>query len=195
LVSKIYLASASVRRQELLNQLGICFDVIVPSVSELQRHSEGPMEYVQRLAIEKARDASRLVAERGLPLRPVLAADTSIVLDGAVLGKPRDRQEGEAMLRSLSGRTHTVLTGVTVLHNGAQQSAIDASQVTFRHLDAAEIARYWGTGEPIDKAGAYALQGRAAAFVSRIEGSYSGIVGLPLYHVAAMLTKVGIEAA
>jgi septum formation protein len=153
------------------------------------------MEYVQRLAVEKARDASRLAAERALPLRPVLAADTSVVLDGTVLGKPRDRQEGEAMLRSLSGRTHTVLTSVTVLHNGTQQSAIDASQVTFRRLDAAEIARYWETGEPTDKAGAYALQGRAAAFVSRIEGSYSGIVGLPLYHVAAMLAKVGIEAA
>lgn len=194
-MSKIYLASASPRRQELLQQLGISFDVIVPSVSELQRHSESPMEYVQRLAVEKARDASRRVAERALPLRPVLAADTSVVLDGAVLGKPRDRLEGETMLRSLSGRTHTVLTAVTVLHHGAQQSAIDASQVTFRRLDAAEIAYYWETGEPADKAGAYALQGRAAAFVSRIEGSYSGIVGLPLYHVATMLAKVGVEGA
>jgi septum formation protein len=192
-VSKIYLASASRRRQELLHQLGISFDVIVPAVSELQRQSEDPMQYVQRLAVEKAHDASRLVVERALPLWPVLGADTSVVLDGAVLGKPRDRQEGEAMLRSLSGRTHTVLTAVTVLHDGAQQSAIDASQVTFRRLDAAEIAHYWETGEPADKAGAYALQGRAAAFVSRIEGSYSGVVGLPLYHVAAMLAKVGIK--
>lgn len=194
-MSKIYLASASARRQELLHQLGISFDVIAPCVSELQQPSEGPMEYVQRLALEKARDASRLVAERALPLRPVLAADTSVVLDGAVFGKPRNRREGEAMLRSLSGRTHTVLTAVTVVHDRAQQSAIDASQVTFRRLDAAEIAHYWETGEPADKAGAYALQGRAAAFVSRIEGSYSGIVGLPLYHVAAMLAKVGIEGA
>ncbi|MCH6582852.1 MAG: septum formation inhibitor Maf [Proteobacteria bacterium] len=194
-MSKIYLASASRRRQELLHQLGISFDVIVPAVSELQRHSEGPMEYVQRLALEKAHNASRLVVERALPLRPVLGADTSVVLDGAVLGKPHDRQEGEAMLRSLCGRTHTVLTAVTVLHDGAQQSAIDASQVTFRRLDAAEIAHYWETGEPADKAGAYALQGRAAAFVSRIEGSYSGVVGLPLYSVAAMLAKVGIKGA
>ncbi len=194
-MSKIYLASASARRQELLHQLGISFDVIVPSVSELQRQGEGPMEYVRRLALEKARDASHLVAERALPLRPILAADTSVVLDGAVLGKPRDRQEGETMLRNLSGRTHTVLTAVTVLHDGAQQSAIDESQVTFRRLDTAEIAHYWETGESADKAGAYALQGRAAAFVSRIEGSYSGIVGLPLYHVAAMLAKVGVEGA
>lgn len=194
-MSKIYLASASRRRQKLLQQLGIDFDVIVPAVSELQRHGESPMEYVQRLAAEKAHDVQRRVEEQALSLRPVLGADTCVVLDGAVLGKPRDRGEGEAMLRRLSGRTHTVLTAVTVLHDGTQQAAMDASQVTFRSLDAAEIADYWETGEPADKAGAYALQGRAAAFVSRIEGSYSGVVGLPLYHVAAMLAKIGIKSA
>ncbi len=192
-MSKIYLASASQRRRKLLQQLGIGFDVIVPAVSELQRQGESPMEYVQRLAAEKAYDVQRRVEEQALPLRPVLGADTCVVLDGAVFGKPRDQGEGEAMLRRLSGRTHTVLTAVTVLHDGAQQTVMDASQVTFRRLDAAEIADYWETGEPADKAGAYALQGRAAAFVSRIEGSYSSVVGLPLYHVAAMLAKIGIK--
>lgn len=192
-MSKIYLASASPRRQELLRQLDIGFDVVVPDISEQRWQREAPTEYVQRLAAEKARQASDLVARRMLPLRPVLGADTCIVLDSEILGKPRDRQEGETMLRRLSGRTHTVLTAVTVFYAQAEHSALDTSRVRFRSVSDGEISQYWETGEPIDKAGAYALQGRAAAFVSRIEGSYSGIVGLPLYEVARLLREIGAD--
>lgn len=192
-MSKIYLASASPRRQALLRQLGVLFEVVVPIVVEQRGLTEAAAEYAQRLAAEKAHHGARQVATDGLKPQPILAADTCVVVDGEIFGKPRDRADAEAMLRRLSGRQHTVLTAVTLLHGDKEYSALNASQVSFRRLTDEEIRCYWDTGEPADKAGAYAIQGRAAAFISRIEGSYSGIVGLPLYEVAQLLAKVGLN--
>ena len=192
-MSKIYLASASPRRQELLHQLGIAFDALAPEVRERQGASESPADYVQRIASEKARQVSGVVMHRKLPQRPILAADTSVILDDQILGKPRDRRDGETMLRRLSGREHSVLTAVTILSADTEYGALSTSRVHFHTITQDEIARYWETGESTDKAGAYALQGRAAAFVSNIEGSYSGIVGLPLYEVTQLLRKIGIN--
>ena len=190
-MSEIYLASTSPRRQALLRQLGVSFDVIAPDVAEHQLAEESGETYAKRMAAEKARQVSRLVQERQLPSRPVLAADTCILLDGEILGKPRDRAHGETMLRRLSGREHSVLTAAAIVHVNAEHLALSVSTVRFRVLTQEEIRDYWDTGEPRDKAGAYALQGRAAAFVSNIDGSYSGIVGLPLYEVAQLLQQIG----
>ncbi len=189
----IYLASASPRRQALLRQLGVEFSVLVPRLNETRGSKETPPAYVRRLAHAKALAAWTEIGARGLAPHPVLAADTCVVLAGEVLGKPRDRADGEAMLRRLSGREHQVLTAVAVLHSGAAHDALSTSHVRFRALSEPEIARYWDTGEPADKAGAYALQGRAAAFVEHITGSYSGIVGLPLYEVWQLLRRVGVD--
>jgi septum formation protein len=194
-VSKIYLASTSPRRQALLRQLGISFDVIAPEVAEQRVADESGATYVKRIAAEKARQVSRLVQQRRLPSRPVLAADTCILLDHEIRGKPRDRAHGEMMLGRLSGREHTVLTAVAIVHSNAEHVALSVSKVRFRVLTEDEIIQYWNTGEPCDKAGAYALQGRAAAFVSHIDGSYSGIVGLPLYEVAQLLRQIGSKLA
>ncbi len=194
-MSKIYLASTSPRRQALLRQLGISFDVIAPNVAEQRLADESAVTYVKRMAAEKARQVSRLVQQRQLPSRPVLAADTCILLDEEILGKPRDRVHGENMLRQLSGREHTVLTAAAIVHVDVEHLALSVSKVRFRVLTEDEIIQYWNTGEPCDKAGAYALQGRAAAFVSHIDGSYSGIVGLPLYEVAQLLQQIGSKLA
>lgn len=194
-MSKIYLASTSPRRQALLRQLGISFEVMAPDVAEQRLANEAGATYVTRLATEKARQASRLVQQRRLPSRPVLAADTCILLDDEILGKPRDRADGEAMLRRLSGREHTVLTAVAIVHSNVEHVALSMSTVRFRPLTEDEVIHYWDTEEPRDKAGAYALQGRAAAFVSNIDGSYSGIVGLPLYEVAQLLQQIGFKLA
>ena len=190
---KIYLASASPRRRELLRQVGIEFEVLLPAVSEHRQTSEPPHAYVQRLAVEKARFAARLLAERKLPQYPVLGADTAVVIDGDILGKPRGPGDGVDMLRRLSGRTHEVLTALCVIHRDAEHYALSASNVTFRALTDADIFRYWDTGEPLDKAGAYAIQGYAAGFVSRLEGSYSGVMGLPLYELRQILEKIGLN--
>lgn len=189
----IYLASASPRRHTLLRQLGVEFTVIMPRVPEAPVGVEPPAAYVHRLAHGKARAASAEVVERGLSAHPVLAADTCVVLGAELLGKPRDRAHAESMLRRLSGREHQVLTAVVVLHSGTVHDALSVSRVWFRTLSEAEIGRYCESGEPADKAGAYALQGRAAAFVERIDGSYSGIVGLPLFEVARLLQRAGVD--
>lgn len=189
----IYLASGSPRRQALLRQLGVEFSVLIPRLNETRSPEETPPAYVRRLAHAKALAVSAEIDARGLAPHPVLAADTCIVLAAEVLGKPRDRADGEAMLRRLSGQGHQVLTAVAVLHSGAAHHALSTSRVRFRALSEAEIARYWDSGEPADKAGAYALQGRAAAFVEHIEGSYSGIVGLPLYEVWQLLRRIGVD--
>lgn len=193
LVAKIYLASASPRRQDLLHQLGIEFDVVLPEVSELRQHGESPAEYVRRVATEKARQGFAMIERRRSPSRPVLGADTCVVLDGEILGKPDNRRQAQAMLRRLSGRAHLVLTAVAVVYGAVEHSALNTSHVVFRPVTDSEIAQYWGTGEPVDKAGAYAIQGQAAAFVSRIEGSYSGVVGLPLYEAAQLLKEIGLD--
>lgn len=188
----IYLASASPRRQELLRQLGIEFETIPSNLLEVREPGETTEEYVLRVALDKARFVARQIRERDLVPRPVLGADTEVVLDGEILGKPRDRAHGLEMLRRLAGRTHEVLTGIAVVHQDAVHSALSRSRVTFAPMSEADIARYWETGEPADKAGAYAIQGRAAAFIARIEGSYSGIMGLPLFELCQLLKQTGM---
>jgi len=186
----IYLASASPRRQELLRQLGLEFEVIASNLEEVPLPGERPPDYVARVARDKARHVARQLQEQGETLHPVLGADTEVVLDSEILGKPRDREHGIGMLRKLSGRTHEVLSGVCVLYDGREHAALNVSRVTFRPLTEAELAAYWDTGEPADKAGAYAIQGRAAAFIERLEGSYSGVMGLPLYELTGILREI-----
>jgi septum formation protein len=185
----IYLASASPRRQELLRQLGVAFDVIPSDAPEVRAPGESPEQYVRRVSHDKARGIARLVRERKLPEAPVLAADTEVVLEGEILGKPKGKDHGIDMLKRLAGRTHEVLTGIVLISGKHEDAAVSRSLVTFAPLSDAEILRYWETGEPAGKAGGYAVQGRAAAFISRIEGSYSGIMGLPLYELSQLLKK------
>jgi septum formation protein len=187
----VYLASGSPRRRELLQQIGVSFRVLGTVVDEAVRMAETPRTYVLRLAAakadagwEKSRDAADV---------PVLAADTAVVLDGKILGKPADRQDAEEMLRQLSGRTHEVLTAIALRTAGGVQSRISRSEVTFRAIAAGEAQAYWETGEPHDKAGAYAIQGRAAIFVADLRGSYSGVMGLPLFETAELLAKAGVS--
>ena len=189
-LSKFYLASASPRRQELLRQLGIEFDVLPSNILEVRAAGESPAQYVTRVAGDKARWVAQLIQERGLPVHPVLGADTEVVLDGDILGKPENAAHGMDMLRRLSGRTHEVLSAVCVWNQGKEQAVLNTSRVSFRPLTDAEIAQYWETGEPADKAGAYAIQGRAAAFITRLEGSYSAVMGLPLQELYDILKKI-----
>lgn len=194
----IYLASRSPRRRELLGHIGVKFHLLLfrsrpgqpPDVDEDPRPGESPRDYVLRVARDKAAAGWRRMLERNLPRAPVLAADTTVALDGQIFGKPRDRQEAEAMLATLSGKRHEVLTAVALQDEGDVETALSVSEVQFRELTAEEIRDYVATGEPDDKAGAYAIQGRAALFVTEIRGSQSGIVGLPLYETAQLLQKV-----
>jgi septum formation protein len=188
---KLYLASRSPRRQELLRQIGVEFELLAADVPEHPQGGERPMDYVSRLADEKAQAARARMEREGLPARPILAADTTVVADELVLGKPRDQADAARMLASLAGRTHEVLTAVTLLDGLASRRALSISQVTFGPISPQDAARYWSSGEPADKAGGYAIQGRAAAFIAHMEGSYSGVVGLPLYEVAQMLRDIG----
>ncbi len=196
----IYLASRSPRRRELLRQIGIAFEVIQLRTAP-QRHSdvdetphaaEVPDQYVLRLAREKALAAADMIHARRLAARPALAADTTVVCDDVILGKPADAADAARMLGLLAGREHRVLTAVAVARGDAVEVRVSESRVWFRALAADEIRRYVATGEPNDKAGAYAVQGRAAAFITRIEGSYSGIMGLPLAETADLLRSHGI---
>ena len=184
LPERIVLASASPRRAELLRSAGIDFDVQPANVDETIAAGESPSEYVSRLAEAKA----RLVYERDVR-RTVLAADTAVVVDAHILGKPLDDADASRMLRMLSGRSHEVLTAVSVFHPGQiVDTRVDATTVEFAPLADADIAWYVSSGEPMDKAGAYAVQGLASRFVTRIEGSYSNVVGLPVALVYQMLT-------
>ena len=185
----IYLASASPRRQQLLQQLGVDFEVVATDVEERPRAGEDVRAYVMRLARAKALRAAVLIKQQSLPYRQILGADTEVALDGEILGKPLDRAQGLAMLRRLSGRTHQVLTAIALLHQDGLEEDLSESQVTFAPLSDADVERYWASGEPADKAGGYAVQGQAAGFIERIEGSYSGIVGLPLFELARLLKK------
>jgi len=187
----IYLASASPRRAELLRKIGIPFEAVSTDVIETPRVGEDPSSYVERLARAKAQRGAELVRLAGRATRPVLGADTEVVLDGTILGKPKDRAHGLAMLRQLSGRAHQVLTAICLLDQDEVYQAVSDSRVTFAPLADADIDRYWASGEPVDKAGGYAIQGIAAAFIERIEGSYSGIVGLPLYELTQILKRAG----
>ena len=194
----IYLASRSPRRRELLAHIGVKFHLLLfraepasdPEVSEAVRPGEAPREYVMRVARAKAEAGWRRLLERRLPLAPVLAADTAVALGDRIFGKPAERREAAAMLAALSGRRHEVLTAVALSCGPRLESALSASAVEFRALTRAEIDDYVASGECDDKAGAYAIQGRAARFVAEIRGSHSGIVGLPLYETAQLLERM-----
>ncbi|BAZ93396.1 uncharacterized protein FOKN1_0996 [Thiohalobacter thiocyanaticus] len=184
----ILLASASPRRRELLNQLGVPHRAVPVDIDETPLPGEPVEALVCRLALDKARAlAAKTVAEL-----PVLGADTLISLDGRPLGKPADRADGMAMLAQLSGREHEVLSAVALVVGGREALRLNRNRVRFRELEPAECAAYWTTGEPADKAGAYAIQGRAAMFVSRLEGSYTGVMGLPLFETAELLREAGV---
>ncbi len=196
---RIYLASQSPRRRELLKQIGVAFDVLplraVPGrmdVVEVPNAGEAAVDFAQRMAMEKAACGWRAVDARGLLRFPVLGADTVVEIDGAILGKPADRTDAEAMLARLSGSVHRVHTAVAVQHETRFELRLSSSTVRFAVLDASAIARYLETGEYLGKAGAYGIQGRAGAFVEHIEGSYSGIMGLPLYETAELLRTFGL---
>ena len=182
------LASASPRRHELLTQLGIKHQVMAVDIEESCQPTETPEECVNRLAVEKARKA-----QTKSPHALVIASDTMVVVDGRIMGKPMNRADGLQMLESLSGRQHEVLTAVAVSAGGREISCVQRSKVQFRELSSAEIAAYWQTGEPADKAGGYAIQGLAAQFIQRLEGSYSGVMGLPLYETASLLGEFGLN--
>ena len=197
----IYLASRSPRRRELLRQIGVTFEIIPlreaprypADVDETPRPGETPDAYVLRVACEKAQAAVGITRARRLAGRPVLAADTTVVCDDMILGKPENTAAAIRMLTSLAGRAHRVLTAVAVKAGDVIDTRVSESQVWFRALTAEEMRRYVATGESTDKAGAYAVQGRAAAFITRIEGSYSGIMGLPLAETADLLRSHGIS--
>lgn len=188
----LYLASASPRRRALLRQIGVRFQVVAVEVDETPMAGEAPLAYVARLAVAKAAAASRLPAVRAAPSAAVLAADTSVVIDGRLLGKPADRTEAASMLALLSGRTHEVLTAVALERAGRIATATSRSEVAFRTISAQEALEYWDTGEPRDKAGGYAIQGMGAVFVRELRGSFSGVMGLPLYETAELLRAAGI---
>lgn len=187
----IYLASESPRRRELLQQLGIAFELLSVDVDESACAAESPQGHVQHLALAKAEAGYRSITPAQI-VRPVLAADTIVVVDGKILGKPGDRREGVEMLQTLSGRAHQVLTAVALV-DGRTWTALSTSTVCFREMTLDECQAYWQTGEPADKAGAYAIQGLAAMFISHLSGSYSGVMGLPLYETAQLLTAAGVD--
>ncbi|BFI95702.1 MAG: Maf-like protein [Rhodanobacter sp.] len=186
----LYLASQSPRRRELLAQLGADFCVVDVDVPELRAAQESPREYVNRVARDKAR--AGLAALAGMPDAVVLGADTEVVLDDEVFGKPRDAQDAAAMLRRLSGRIHSVISSVWLIGAQAERNACSVSRVRFAELDDAAIEAYVATGESFGKAGAYAIQGRGAALVEHLEGSYSGVMGLPLFETARLLREAAI---
>ena len=194
----IYLASRSPRRRELLGHIGVKFHLLLfrnrpgaaPDVDEDPHPGEDPRDYVMRVARAKAAIGWQRMLERNLPRAPVLAADTTVALGGRIFGKPAGRREAEEMLAALSGQRHEVLTAVALQYDDEVETALSVSEVQFRELTPEEIHDYVATGEPDDKAGAYAIQGRAALFVSEIRGSQSGIVGLPLYETAQLLQKM-----
>ncbi len=198
--NKIYLASKSPRRRELLRQIGVEFELLLlrdrapvgPEISEAVLPDEAPLDYVLRVAGDKASFAQKTMLWRRLPMRPVLAADTTVVVDGRILGKPANAQEATAMLSALSGRTHLVHTSMTVRHQDDVWQVTQSSEVDFTVLTPAQIAAYCATAEPYDKAGGYAVQGMAAVFIKQIRGSYSGIMGLPLFETAQLLQQAGL---
>jgi septum formation protein len=202
----IYLASRSPRRRELLAQIGVRYHLLLfreqprgapaggeADVDETTQSGEVPAAYVERLARAKAEAGWRRLLQRNLPQAPVLAADTTVALDGRILGKPADRTEAEEMLAALSGQRHEVLTGVALKLQDQVEFALSSSEVTFKKLSREEIAQYVATGEGDDKAGAYGIQGRAGRFVVELRGSYSGVMGLPLYETGLLLDKLPLR--
>ena len=197
----IYLASRSPRRRELLKQAGVTFEIMLlredqkrgADVNETPQPSEKADVYCQRLACTKAELAALYMGRRSLPPRPVLAADTTVLCDGVIIGKPADREDAIRIIKGLAGRQHEVITAVAVATPDRLEQAVSRSRVWFRPMEDDEVRRYVDSGESLDKAGAYAIQGRAAVFATRIEGSFSGIMGLPLAETAELLRRFGIH--
>ena len=197
---KIYLASKSPRRRELLRQIGVEFELLLlredptrgPEVSEAIIPGETPENYVARVTLEKANAAKHAMLVRHLPMRMILAADTTVTVDGLILGKPVDKADAKRMIRALSGRTHQVLTSVVLIHDEEIRQITQQSDVTFATLTEEEIEAYCSLEEPYDKAGGYGIQGMAAMFIQQISGSYSGIMGLPIHETSQLLRQAGI---
>ncbi|MEW6446281.1 MAG: Maf family protein [Pseudomonadota bacterium] len=186
-MTRLILASTSPRRAELLHQIGVRFEQRAVGIDESPQHGEVAAETALRLARQKALTGLELV-----PGATILAADTLVSIDGEALGKPRDRDDGLAMLRRLSGRRHEVYTAVAIARDEDIKAFLSVSHVDMRPLSEDEMIAYWNTGEPADKAGGYAIQGRAAVFVTRLEGSFSGVMGLPLFETSELLRQAGI---
>jgi septum formation protein len=197
---KIYLASKSPRRRELLRQIGVDFELLLlrealprgPDVTEAVHPGEKAEDYVVRVTREKAELASKVMLMRRLTPRPVLTADTTVVVDGRILGKPGNEDEAMDMLRALSGRTHQVLTAATLLHDEQEWHFLQTSEVRLATLSEKTMRAYCATNEPYDKAGGYGIQGKASVFIEHISGSYTGIMGLPLHETAQLLQQAGI---
>jgi septum formation protein len=195
----IYLASQSPRRAQLLEQLGVPFELLLPDATEdaesleTALKNEAPSAYVARVTALKLDAAVARMRRRGLPVAPVLCSDTTVALGRTMYAKPENALDAQRMLRELSGKTHRVLTAVAVQKGKTRALAVSVSQVRFTAMTAAQIRSYVATGEPIGKAGAYAVQGRAAAYIERISGSYSGIMGLPMFETAQMLRTLGLK--
>lgn len=186
----IYLASASPRRQQLLMQIGVRFELLKVTVAEVPAAGEKPRDFVQRMALEKARAGKLLLSADDS--HPVLGADTAVVVDGCILGKPTDKKDALVMLTSLAGRRHQVMSAIALVAD-YEAIRINISQVSFDNLSHEQINAYWNSGECQDKAGAYAIQGLAATFIRELEGSYSGVMGLPLCETAELLNEFGIN--
>jgi septum formation protein len=195
----VYLASQSPRRRQLLEQLGVKHELLLPDAGEETEAleavmpGEAPARYVRRVTGLKLDAALERLKRRGLPVAPVLCSDTTVALARVIYGKPQDDRDAARMLRELSGHTHRVLTAVAVQSGRQRRQALSDSRVTFAALTPAQIKRYVAGGEPLGKAGAYAVQGRAAAFISHISGSYSGIMGLPMHETAQLLRASGMD--
>ena len=188
-----FLASQSARRRQLLEQIGIAFDVLDVDIPEVRATGEPALDYVSRVAREKA--GAGLLQVAGVPGAVVIAADTEVELDGEVFGKPQDAADARRMLGRLGGRTHRVISVVWLLTAAAEEHAVSLSEVTFAAFEAGQIEAYVASGEPFGKAGAYAIQGRAAAFVSHLSGSYSGVMGLPLHETSQLLRRFPANSA
>lgn len=191
--SSIYLASRSPRRAELLQQLGVQFSILPSDIDESEQEDESPSEYVLRLAKTKAEACMALLMDGRREIRPVLAADTTVTIDERILGKPLDEADARAMLQLMSGRHHEVLTAMAIATTEGIEVALSVTKVEMAVLTADEIESYIRSGEPFDKAGAYGIQGLASTFIKRIEGSYSGVMGLPVYETAQLLKGAGIR--
>ena len=192
-MTSLYLASGSPRRRELLTQIGVPFSTVSAAIDETPLVNEAATAYVERLAREKARAGYKHVtASPAGDAFCVLGADTAVVLDGQILGKPVDEADALAMLMALSGREHEVLTAIALMDATRCETRVVSSAVRFRNISTQEAARYWASGEPLDKAGGYAIQGLGAVFVSGLEGSYSAVVGLPVCETAELLGHFGI---
>ena len=198
----VYLASRSSRRRELLKQIGISFEILLlregqgrPSdFDETPLPGEAPVDYVQRVATAKVEAGWARLTQRRLLRFPVLSADTTVAVEGEILGKPADREQAAAFLRRLSGKAHQVHTAVAVKFDQQTELAVSSTEVEFRELTESEMRQYVASGEPLDKAGGYAIQGRGAVFIRSISGSYTGVVGLPLFETSQLLARLGHPA-